>query len=81
MGVSKRQSAAEKKAAAKPKGKKAAVAASPKDKARTSTALVKAEGAAGDEALMPVGRILFRRNTDHQVDRCMQLKLGMFPRR
>ena len=57
-------------------------AASPKTRARSQAlALVPKTKVEEEHALMPATRVLFRRNTDHQVDRCMQLKLGMFPRR
>ena len=78
MGVRRRKTAAEKKVAAP---KKTASVGSPKARARAASSIVRIptkEQADSTSAL--TSRVLFRRNTDHQVDRCMQLKLGMYPR-
>ena len=78
MGVSRRKTAAEKKAAAP---KKTASVGSPKARARAASSIVRTpKKEQADSTLALTSRVLFRRNTDHQVDRCMQLKLGMYPR-
>ena len=78
MGVSRRKTAAEKKAAAP---RKTASAGDPKARARAASSTVRTpKKEQPDSTLALTSRVLFRRNTDHQVDRCMQLKLGMYPR-
>ena len=75
MGITRRKSAAEKKDLKAVKKESPKKVVKTRDKSKTpATSNQHEEGNSG------LGRVLFRRDTEHQIDRCTRLKLGMYPR-